>query len=858
MNSGIQTRFDGGKFCAACRKVFDVRDQAERCPSDGSQLTIIRKDPFRDSTLHSRFQILELLGCGGWAVVFKAKQVSLNRPVAVKMLHSHLLVRPDTGERFNREAALAGRLTHPNIVGTIDYGTLPSGIPYLIMEYLSGCNLDELLEKKGRFSIDEAYPILRQICDGLSAAHAQKIIHRDIKPSNIHIANFDTGAPIVKVMDFGLAKITEESGLTSSKLTMTGSTFGTPAYMSPELCKGDPVDERSDIYSLGCVMYELLTGHMPIDGCNAFEVMHRHLTVTPASFESHGVNVSPVVQAIAMKALAKKPSERFQSVSEFKDALDGCMAVESSPVSQSRSKLVERWPQLALWIFIFEFLAAVLRHRGRFPLEYKTVRGCCIFATEGVGQLIELFARRAGMDAWSKDEFAGRIDEVLSGPTTMAGDVPMSLVDFHPDALIESTAELFADGAAANGIGVSTRINQPAPCAVRGPAAIIRTIMLDLASAVFSLYTVDEMVVSVSSSHPENARVLVEFSLLFTNCTPLRAQAESVLSRFSSDPHPSLGSSLDGAAAVIMSRRLVEVIDGASRVDCGTDDSVKLSFQLALVCRTDARPSGEDPAILKGRRLLLVDSWTEAGRTIKQYAESWGMTCDLTNSVDKARATMQSSTPAYDVLVVDLPAGRPLSEFNAKIAENPAFATTPVVLVNANRRDHPQLSAINLSAQLRKPFKRSDLFNALCSTSLSASSAVNADNLTAQDTLVPPDSKKVGAQVLVVMDKESERKLTLLRLRILGLDVHAVAGIREAMDALAVAFYPVLVVAGTACGADPQDSLARIRSLSSTGSPVVILGMTDDHTAAKSDARSSGYDEWLSMSQSIDEMRKIL
>lgn len=324
MQGSTPTRFEGGKFCALCRQIFDIHDDIERCPIDSSLLTVIRRTPFDGSPVGQYFQIVELLGCGGWAVVYKAKQLFQNRTVAVKLLHSHLLTRPDLADRFAREAAIVSRLTHPNVISTVDYGALASGVPYLIMEYLPGVNLDELLKKKGRLSFSEVHQILNQVCAGLGAAHESKIVHRDIKPSNIRIANADRQAIIVKVMDFGLAKVIEESGLSANKLTLTGFTIGTPDYMSPEMCKGEQVDQRTDIYSLGCVMYEMLAGQPPIKGTNAFETMQKHLNHVPASFESIGVLVAPAVQSVVMKALAKNPEDRFSSVAEFSDALDRC------------------------------------------------------------------------------------------------------------------------------------------------------------------------------------------------------------------------------------------------------------------------------------------------------------------------------------------------------------------------------------------------------------------------------------------------------------------------------------------------------------------------------------------------------
>jgi diguanylate cyclase (GGDEF)-like protein len=318
----METPFTGGKVCATCGLILSGTKGPTHCPDDQSTLTVIEANPFGDSEVGKQYQIISLLGRGGWGLVFKGKQVSLDRYVAVKMLHTHLLSDPETASRFKREAALVSKLNHQNITTVYDFGILPNQQPYLVMEYLPGTNLEEVLKKQGKLSFEETLPILLQICDGLQAAHERKIVHRDMKPSNVRLVETNSGRTSVKIMDFGLARLSDQYNGSPNRLTRTGQTIGTPAYMSPEQCTGDPLDQRSDIYAVGCLMYEMLSGAPAAVGTSMYEIMHSHVHAKKASLSSHGVQVPPGIEEIVQKAMARDPAGRYSNASELKKALE--------------------------------------------------------------------------------------------------------------------------------------------------------------------------------------------------------------------------------------------------------------------------------------------------------------------------------------------------------------------------------------------------------------------------------------------------------------------------------------------------------------------------------------------------------
>ena len=310
-----------GKVCPSCQIKYSP--EMERCPADNSLHAVVRRDPFIGKLIADKYQIVEVLGMGGFATVYKAEQKGLRRSVAIKILHAEFVDKPEKIRRFQHEAESISTLVHPNVAAVYDYGVLPEGQPYLAMELAPGTTLADVLAQHKRLDSDRALKIFLQACDGIAAAHAIGLIHRDIKPSNILLDRAEDGSDTVKILDFGLAKVVSDEENNREHLTMTGEVLGTPAYMSPEQCTGGPIDFRTDIYSFGCVMYEVLSGKLPIDGDTSYEMMNKHINEAPRSLSKSGATVPPRMVKIVNKALEKDPGDRFESFDELKDALKG-------------------------------------------------------------------------------------------------------------------------------------------------------------------------------------------------------------------------------------------------------------------------------------------------------------------------------------------------------------------------------------------------------------------------------------------------------------------------------------------------------------------------------------------------------
>lgn len=312
----------------------------------------IRKDPLIGTVLDDKYHILEVLGFGGMSVVYKAMQEPVERLVAVKTVKFRVDERPDIWRRFEREVKTLSKLSHPNVVTVYDCVIGTDSQPYVVMDYLKGSSLDQVL-LEGRLSLEQTYGVAAQICLGVGHAHRHEVIHRDIKPANIMLLD-DTasGGNIgasngsyrleqaahrqVKVVDFGLAKLGEDS----RKLTHSGELWGSPPYMSPEQISGRECDSRSDIYSLGCVIYEMLTGKDPFWGANVYELLHCHMHNQPPTLACACPDGQFPVQLenVIARAMAKNPVERFASMIDFKDALEqACLHPDHSIKNFARS-----------------------------------------------------------------------------------------------------------------------------------------------------------------------------------------------------------------------------------------------------------------------------------------------------------------------------------------------------------------------------------------------------------------------------------------------------------------------------------------------------------------------------------------
>ncbi len=302
--------------CSNCRQ---PTEGSSSCPKDGGRAI---QDGHIGETIAERYRIVSLVGCGGNAAVYKARNRFTGKFVAIKILHYDLAQNSDFINRFRQEALAISSLDHPNVISVIDFGVNSEDTAYMVMEYLSGTSLLDLI-KDGILDYRKAIPIFLGICDGVAHAHEAGIVHRDLKPANIHILDRENRGALVKVLDFGLAKVAGDLNIV---MTAPGEVFGSPAFMSPEQCRGQKIDMRSDIYSMGCLMHQTLTGEILFECQSAPEMMYHHIH-TPAAKVSDVItmnNVPPLVESVILKCLEKDPDDRFQSIHELKRALSCC------------------------------------------------------------------------------------------------------------------------------------------------------------------------------------------------------------------------------------------------------------------------------------------------------------------------------------------------------------------------------------------------------------------------------------------------------------------------------------------------------------------------------------------------------
>lgn len=347
-------------YCNQCK--LELPDGAFVCSNEGCVLQTSNEHRFLGEMLDQRYKIERIIGRGSMGTVYGAVQNKLERHVAIKMLNSRLLNDDSIIKRFQREAVLLSRLNHPHIVSVLDVGIAPSFQPYIVMEHVAGATLSDMLKVRKHIPVKHALTIATQVAYAIAHAHRRGIVHRDLKPSNIVVVSLDQQLVFAKVLDFGIAKMlsTEDSGDNMASITLTGEIVGTPIYMSPEQCIGKETDSRSDIYSLGVIMFQMLCGKVPLMGANRIETMSKHIAEKPPTFSAIGTDYLPSrLESIVLRCLSKSPDDRYQTVEELIEDLHACMSechrgnqakpAISNPVPSSQRKnsvLVER--QLAL------------------------------------------------------------------------------------------------------------------------------------------------------------------------------------------------------------------------------------------------------------------------------------------------------------------------------------------------------------------------------------------------------------------------------------------------------------------------------------------------------------------------------
>jgi serine/threonine protein kinase/FixJ family two-component response regulator len=281
-------------------------------------------DPMIGRLLDNKYEIIKTIGGGASGQVYKAKHLTMNILVAVKILAPQLSTQPELVRRFEREARAAGVLRHKNVILVHDLGITEESQPYMVMEYLNGFSLAEMLEKNGKLSLNDCLEITAQICKGIGKAHDEGLVHRDLKPGNIMLIAEGEKAYTVKIVDFGLAKSFRQEE-TAPNLTQSGSIIGTPSYMSPEQCRSEQTDHRCDIYAIGCMMFEMLTGTVPFSSANIIETFIRHAQDPPPPLVLSDVHpeISKRLQYIVHRCLEKNRDSRYQSSAQLLNDLSG-------------------------------------------------------------------------------------------------------------------------------------------------------------------------------------------------------------------------------------------------------------------------------------------------------------------------------------------------------------------------------------------------------------------------------------------------------------------------------------------------------------------------------------------------------
>lgn len=415
------------KECVSCSRKFP--DHMVFCPFDGDMLDGEMEDPLVGRVIDGKYRLEEKLGEGGMGTVYRAKHVLIQNDLAVKILHSPLVADRHAVARFQREATAAARIKHPNAVGVTDFGRTEDEIVYIVMELFVGKSLRDIIEELGPLPIERSITIVRQVCLALDAAHRSGIVHRDIKPDNIVIENNNGQGELVKVLDFGIAKLKDgPSNESGGRLTRQGVIIGSPHYLSPEQCQNSELDARSDLYSLGIVLYEMFTADVPFKAPTPIAVAMMHTTEIPVHVKEKRPDLPDPIAKIVMDALEKKPENRPQSAIEMaqeleKASIECAIALPPLPGS-STAYTLPTTSSASIPIVSPDLTNLQDPYKSNPQLKPLLNSGINKFATTG-----SLSPEKPNRDSAPEKPLTGRLTPIITGSTKKVDDTPSFIVN---------------------------------------------------------------------------------------------------------------------------------------------------------------------------------------------------------------------------------------------------------------------------------------------------------------------------------------------------------------------------------------------------------------------------------------------